>query len=267
MKYTSNSNALCWTRPLAAILLSFAIGIPVDASEHKGEDATFKAVRASNVVGDDVLDADGKKVGEVADFVVTFGELGRVTHVVLGQGLFPSFGDNLRLVPAELIMRKDEHYRLKVPGKAVMETKSFSGDYSEVLNEYGILAKIDKAHGLDNGDVEKPHYAYRNLDEDEIGTTDGRQLGYVIDMMVSLRREISPYLLMNTTDPILGPNLTSYYAIPTSKIKERNPGSYTELVTTLTVDELMETETSESTEAILVRNNQRGLVFKYKEDS
>lgn len=225
----------------------------------------FRAIAGDNIAGSTVVDTHNAKVGKIADFVVTFGELGRVTHIVIGSGLFPGIGDDLRLVPAEVVKPHKDRYRLTVPKQIVMMAEPLTGDYASDVNKKEVLDRIDALYEIQNEDNAARHYTYRNLEDDDVETPDGREIGFVDDLLISLRKEITPYLMVVPTDPILGQRGTRRFAIPTSQIKESTVDNPIEITTTTRFEELMSAPVPADMEHLSMKDNDRGRVLVFKD--
>ena len=188
-----------------------------------GEEATSDAqdielIYASDLTGAEVLDAHNVSIGSIADFVVTFGKTGRVTHIVVTDALLPLLDENKRLIPAEAVERVGGKYRLTVPKQIVALSAELGRNQVEWIQNPEALARLDKVYEVVPDDNERAHYLYSSVGEMRAELENGRDIGYVHDILLTLQDNWTPFVILLVTDEILRQSPRDRLGIPTPDI-------------------------------------------------
>src|SRR5690606_23024446 len=67
------------------------------------QDETVRITRASNLLGTDVISTDGRKVGDIVDFVFDVAQTPHLAYAIVMTGGFLNVGGDTRAVPAQAL--------------------------------------------------------------------------------------------------------------------------------------------------------------------
>lgn len=225
---------------------------------------SFNAAEASTLVGRKVMDKNGQDVGRITDFVVTFGEMGRVSHAVVGTGLFPGLAGTERVVPADALTRSNGSYHLTVTRKQFRKTEPVENSPEDWISSEENLKKLDQHYGVAANDNGRNHFLYSGLEGHSLVDKDGREIGEVTDLVVSMKQDLSPYFLVRPTGVFLPVKQGIRYGIPTTRIHSPDSDGYMEIATSLDSQTVRDAQRVDSMEDLSTDNTGRGLIFVYE---
>lgn len=106
-----------------------------------------KLVRANQVLGSDIYDAQGQDVGEINSLIVD--QNGQITHAVLAAGGFLGIGEKLTPVPWQSISRDDrDRFTLQIDKSKLQAGPSFErGSFPELNRE--TVSSVNRHYGME----------------------------------------------------------------------------------------------------------------------
>jgi len=115
-------------------------------------DDSLRVTQGSELMGYDVFDSQGHKVGDITDFVVNLKD-GSISHVIVSSGNWFSqglTGEN-RIVPASAISRNGDRFQLSLTKSAFMKTPTFEGgDLNDIAKDVKRSLKSAYADAANN---------------------------------------------------------------------------------------------------------------------
>ena len=218
-----------------------------------------KIVSATTIIGYDVFDTNGEKVGDIANFVLDLQEFPRLTHVIVITGGFLDLGGTKRAVPAKAISWNGERYILSVDKSTFTDAPVLPDNLERFFNRKSHLEKAAEIFKVEPVSIEGNVLFFSQLDFHDIESVESGILGYLTDVYLSVDHGLTPYLIMAPTDPLLDSNTLTRYAIPTTAfVRAEDP----DLVFEITIEDLIDTQMTESTESISAEQAGRGLAYK-----
>lgn len=223
------------------------------------KDETVKVVSARNILGYDVFDTYGEKVGDLVNFVLDLSEAPRLTHVIVMTGGFLDVAGTKRAVPAEAISWNGERYVLSVDDAIFMEATTLPDNLERFFSRSSNIKQVAGDFGVEPRAIEGDTLFYDEVEFFDIESTRSGVLGYVTDIYLSVDNELAPYLVMAPTDIILDNNAMTRYAVPTTElVRVDDP----DLVFEITLGDLRDADMAESLGGITARQAERGLAYK-----
>lgn len=212
-------NACLRLRSLALLLsLSGVVAVPMALAADAQHAAPAKAAtppaaqgplardaRASQILGRDVRDAAGQKIGEVKDLIVDMGS-GRLQYAVLDFGGVLGVGDKLFAYPVnafrtsattdDLVLNVDKERLSKAPG--------FDKSHWPGLDKDAYWRDVDRYHGAGGRSAESPAAAgaqhwmrASDLIGKDIDDRQGKDAGEVKDLVVNMSQQRVHYVVMD----------------------------------------------------------------------
>jgi sporulation protein YlmC with PRC-barrel domain len=223
------------------------------------KDETVKVVSANNILGYDVFDTYGHKVGDLVNFVLDLSEAPRLTHVIVMTGGFIDVGGTLRAVPAEAISWNGERYVLSVDDAIFMDATVLPDNLERFFSRSSNIKQVAGDFGVEPRTMEGDILFYDEIEFYDIESTRSGNLGYLTDVYLSVDNDLAPYVVMAPTDIILDNNTLTRYAVPTTElVRVEEP----DLVFEITVGDLRDADMTESLDGITARQAERGLAYK-----
>lgn len=220
---------------------------------------TIKIVSATNILGYDVFDKEGEKVGDMVNFVLDLGDVPRLTHVIVMTGGFLDVGGTKRAVPAEAISWKDDRYVVSVEKAAYTEGTVLPENLDRFFGRKSNIEEVAETFDVEPVSIEGDILFFDRLDFHNVESTESGILGYLTDVYLSVDHELTPYLIIAPTDFMLDTNTVTRYAIPTTEfVRAEGP----DLVFDIKIEDLLNADMVESTEAIEAEQLERGLSYK-----
>jgi len=260
MKYTASLQMA-----LALTVTCFLPSATLLAGSHKTsgdsgmKENTVKLVSATNVLGYDVFDKEGKKVGDMANFVLDLSEAPRLTHVIVMTGGFLNVGGTNRAVPAKALSWNGERYVLPVDRATFEDAPVLPDNLERFFGRASNLKQLAKNFDVKPMSIDGDILFFDELDFHNIESTESGIIGYLTDVYLTVDHELTPYLIMAPTDPMLDTNTLSRYAIPTTAFVEADDP---DLVFDITIEDLLTAGMVESTDGIKAELADRGLAYK-----
>jgi sporulation protein YlmC with PRC-barrel domain len=186
---------------------------------------TVRVVRASDLVGTDVIGSDHRKVGDIVDYVFESREAPRLAYVLVMTGGFLDLGGDVRAVPAAALtldgdtarvqLSSDRFHALPVLPANRTAFLSERRNAETLAREFGLTAQASPSN-TSSGDNRSRSalLTFSELHNADANAAQGSRLGYIVDALISLNQERAPYLEIV---PTFNPFRVFYhtgYAIP-----------------------------------------------------
>jgi sporulation protein YlmC with PRC-barrel domain len=223
------------------------------------KDETVKVVSAKDLMGYDVFDTHGEKVGDIVNFVLDLSEAPRLTHVIVMTGGFLDFGGEKRAVPADAISWKDSQYALSIDKASFMEVNVLPDNLYRFFERKSNISEVANHFGIEPKSISGDALFFSDVDSFDLESTKDGALGYVTDLYLSVDNDLAPYLVMAPTAILLDNNSLNRYALPTTAfVREDGP----DLLFDLTIEDLRDADVSELEEGITAKQAEQGLAYK-----
>lgn len=157
----------------------------------------YRAVRASKMIGMNVINREGKNVGEVKDVIVNM-NTGDVRYAVLSFGGFLGLGDKLFAVPVkEFKMAVDkEDLILDVNKERLEKSKGF--DPNNWPTDRAYWNEADRIWGAKPVQTQDNARAYRvsQLIGKDVLSRDGKDIGDIKDLVINMNTQKVHYAVL-----------------------------------------------------------------------
>lgn len=150
---------------------------------------------AQGVLGTGVISKDGRKVGEISNFVFDFHGQPRLTDVIVTRGLL----GRSRAVPVQAMRQQGDIFRIDLSRQAfdaiaplpVNVTSYFArrADVVHLDHEYHLRARPPGGH----------YVSYSSLYQSEVFGKDGADVGFMTDALINLNQRRAFYLAVVPT--------------------------------------------------------------------
>jgi len=223
-----------WIRSaLAAVVLS-ATTLSLQA-----KDALGKVEKASKLIGTEVRNNAGQKIGKIDDFVVDL-ESGRVLYSVLSVGGFIGIGDRLVAVPTAALREQGSELRLDADKQKLTQAPPYSKDadrlaemtspgfVGEMYRYFGQTTWWQTANMADAGKFGNVQRA-GDLNHKDVKNVSNQKIADVQDVMIDVPAGRVAYVILDT-EHALGLN-EKLLAVPPNALTPGAEGKY--LVTDL----------------------------------
>ncbi|MCA9258346.1 MAG: PRC-barrel domain-containing protein [Planctomycetales bacterium] len=128
-----------------------------------------KSVRASELIGMDIVNAEGKELGEVSDLVLG-GENGKIRYAAVSYGGFLGMGDKLFAVPWESFQCQrnggEMQLVLNVSEERLKKAEGFDQSQWPDFADENFTRRIDKHYGVDSHHRDLNERDARGLNDD-----------------------------------------------------------------------------------------------------
>ena len=197
----------------------------IGESRSAAENVTqVRITRATNYLGSDVFASDGRKVGDIVDFVFDVSATPRLAYAIVMTGGFLDLGGDNRAVPAEALQSEGDTYSVGISSDRYWDLTILPEDRRRFLLDARHARTLRNAFDLPaprSGAGGQPQLVFfGQLRNAEIYGAEGERLGFCVDAWVSLERDRAPYIEIT---PTFRPFRTDYdlrYAIPLNKFEE-----------------------------------------------
>ena len=210
-----NLIAMALTSALAVPFASTAIAQNADSSGASTPSSqTAKSqerrndMRASELIGKNVRNQEGKDIGEVEDVLVNM-KSGRVQYTVLSFGGFLGMGDKLFAIPMDSFDRSQQrdHLVLNVSEERLKKAEGFDKDkWPNYREDPGFFERVRSAFNSQTTE-DDTREGYRNtmrLSEllgEDVNDSQGRDIGEVEDIVVDMGRGRISYVALDFDAP------------------------------------------------------------------
>ena len=189
---------LCLTTPAFAASDAQSAN-PKAASTQAAQKHTYRALRASQLIGKDVKSPEGKSLGKIEDLIVDM-NTGQVRYSILAfdPGVFST--ERLFAVPtSELRMSGDKddlvynmtRERLDKAGVGV-ERKSWPG----ALRDRKYLAGLDSAYGVTQPSSDRRAFSAKELVGKDVNNRQGNDIGDIKDLVINMGTRTVHYAVL-----------------------------------------------------------------------
>ena len=217
---------------LSLLILAGALCPPalfaVDPPAKSASSLPIAAVRAQGQLYSDVYSSDGKKVGDIVDFVVQFENLPQLRYVIVRTGgILPSGGEH-RAVPADAISLVDGRYRVSLARDAYRQLPALPRDVRAHFHNAANVAEIAKQFSTpaDHAAVARDCVLFSSLGSNgRIMSADHEELGRFADLWIDFNANQAPYLEFTPTNFALeehGEN--TVFDLPTTQLVRAGGG-------------------------------------------
>lgn len=218
-------------------------------------DATkVRVTRATNYLGSDVYASDGRKVGDIVDFVFDISQQPHLAYVIVMTGGFLDMGGDTRAVPASAVSTEDERCNLSISSSEFWDVPVLPGDRHRFLSDSQNAQEIASHFGdsksrqsKSNRQGQRQLVSFGSMRNEDVYSDDGNRLGYCVDAWISLDQNRSPYVEITPTFQPFRTNWDLRYAIPTSRFTDRDGFGYTANISS---DDLTEADSISETEGV-----------------
>jgi sporulation protein YlmC with PRC-barrel domain len=195
--------------PAALVLAVPAVAANADrASGAQAQDAQqvskYRAFRASELIGKEVKNPQGKELGEINDLVVHM-STGDVRYAILSFGGFMGVGDKLYAIPVKSLKvaasgRSD--LVLDMDKARVQQQKSFPRDKWPALKDKHFWGEVDRLSGLPAVQPSDAYYAHRvsELIGKDVVNVKGEDVGELEDLVINMNAQQVHYAVLEV-DP------------------------------------------------------------------
>lgn len=183
--------------------------------------------RATSFLGTDVRTADGRKVGDIVDYVFDMAEAPHLAYVVVMTGGFLQFGGDRRAVPANAISIEDEAGRINISSEEYLKVPVLPDNQRQFLSDRRQAQEIARAFKVEPRDRGRRGAAaslvtFSELSNANITSTDGQRLGFCMDAWVSQDLNHAPFIEINPTyQPFRAAETDLRHAIPMARFVSR----------------------------------------------
>lgn len=160
--------------------------------------AAGRNVRASKLIGMDVRNAQGERLGEIKDLIVDAGN-DRVHYAILSFGGFLGVGDKLFAYPIRMFSPTGDGDKLvlNVEKARLKGAPGFEKDRYPDWARYG--EEVERYHGATVAVKPMPNAVLRRASEligKDVNDRNGKDLGEIDDIIVNMRTGAVPYAVL-----------------------------------------------------------------------
>jgi len=138
-----------WISPLAAFVLAFAFAVAGWGNPAFGGEYKAHELRASKMIGKDVLDQTGRHLGEIEDLLMDPRDPGRIAFVVIEpSGSLDFGGDRLVAIPYPALANRGDDLVLNMSGDRLSRAPSFDEDHWPSMSDRAWMAEVYRYFGL-----------------------------------------------------------------------------------------------------------------------
>lgn len=238
-------------------LLPTAVSLSAAEAQQQSRSSTsnkqaesVRITRATNFLGTDVMSTDGRKVGDIVDFVFDVSQTPHLAYAIVSTGGFLNVGGDTRAVPAKALSTEGDTCHVAVSSAEFWDAPVLPQNRTRFLSDGQHLEEIATAFGIEEPrqtQGSNQFVSFGALTNENIYGSEGDRLGYVVDAWISLNSDRSPYVEIT---PTLNPFRIAYdlrYAIPTASFEAREGDGYT---FNLTASDLRDAESISETEGV-----------------
>ncbi len=197
----------------AGALLAFLPPLQADVTIRGQRRGEVDLYHARDLLGVSVVSADGTKLGVISDFVLNVGDQPRLTDAVVRSGVFGWFGPS-RLVPIGALQLRGERCQARLSWLEFHSLSPLPWNLDAYLSQPANLAATDQACHVPARAAQGRYVTYTSLLHTRVIASDGTDVGFVIDALVSLNQGSGFYLgVVPTADPF-GPEPGVWLEIP-----------------------------------------------------
>jgi sporulation protein YlmC with PRC-barrel domain len=117
------------------------------ADKKNKQKMSHRIMRASEMIGADVENAQGENLGEIKDLAIDVGR-GKIGYAVLSFGGFLGMGDKLFAIPFEALTHHEDKCVLDVPKERLKEAPGFDPDAWPDFSDAAMGAELRRFYGL-----------------------------------------------------------------------------------------------------------------------
>ena len=223
----------------------------------QGRGTPVRIMRASTFLGTDVISSDGRKVGDITDFIFDTSRRQRLAYVIVSTGGFLGLGGDNRAVPAEAITFNGDTARIQLSKNQFMRAPKLNENPATFLSNRQNVAQLQQTFGVQDttGTSNSGNLlSYSALSQRTADSQSNGRLGYIDDVWISLNNDRAPYVeITPTMNPfhLLGDRR---YAIPMSKLTNA-PQTWGSLTFAVSPNELMDAPIVSDAEGVRVVND------------
>lgn len=192
----------------------------------------MNVTRATNYLGTDVLSSDGRKVGDISDFVFDMSAAPHLAYVVVMTGGFLEMGGDSRAVPASAIRLQDGIARIDISRDDYLRNLPvLPRNSTEFLATPQRQDQLTRAFNVERrGQVQARRAEQRRpslvtfaeLRNASIYSSEGQRLGFAVDAWVDLNLQQAPFIEINETMRSFPSAVEdTRYAIPMARFASR----------------------------------------------
>jgi sporulation protein YlmC with PRC-barrel domain len=160
--------------------------------------AAGRNVRASKLIGMDVRNAQGERLGEIKDLVIDVNN-DRVHYAILSFGGFLGLGDKLFAYPVRSFTQTGDGDKLvlNVEKSRLKGAPGFEKDRNPDWSRYG--EEVERYHGATVAVRPMPNAVLRRASEligKDVNDRNGKDVGEIDDVVVNMRTGAVPYAVL-----------------------------------------------------------------------
>ncbi len=183
--------------------------------------AAVRIMRASDTTGIDVISSDGRRLGDITDFVFDMREPQRLAYVVVTTGGFLGMGGETRVIPAEAVVVSGDTARIQMSKAQYRQVPKLMEHPIAFLSNRENAARLADRFGITGGrqaESEQPRLvAFSKLMQCDVASKESGALGFVDDVWISFNGDRVPFVeITPMLDPFRLP--ARQYAIPMARV-------------------------------------------------
>lgn len=176
---------------------------------------SYRALRASNVIGMSVRNLSGESLGKISDMVVDM-NTGDVRYAILqfDPGIFS--GERLFAVPTTQLRMADDRDDIiyNLDRTRLERAASNRSDWDRVWAQPGYLADLDKVWGVTQPSRGARAHRVSDLLDQDVKSRQGDKIGEIEELVINMARQKVHYAVLEF-DPSLGAR-EKFFALPLS---------------------------------------------------
>jgi sporulation protein YlmC with PRC-barrel domain len=192
--------ATMWAVPAVAASSDAAARVQAQDTQRV---SSYRAFRASELIGKEVKNPQGKELGEIKDLVVHM-STGDVRYAIMSFGGFMGLGDRMYAVPVKSLKlgAKGNDLVLNMDKARIQQQKSFPRDKWSVLKEKHFWGEVDRLSGLPAVQPADAYYAYSasELIGKDVVNVKGEDVGELEDLVINMNAQQVHYAVLEV-DP------------------------------------------------------------------
>jgi hypothetical protein len=195
------------------------------AANNANATTEVRVMRATDFMGTDVMSADGRKVGDIVDYVFDVGRPPRLAYVLVMTGGFVDLGGDVRAVPAGALRFDGDTAHIGLTREQYLATPELEGDRPSFLSNPDNVARIDRAFNRSGPVTGAPPpagdrlIAFSAMNQREADSVSSGFLGYIDDAWISLNRDRAPFVEITPMFQPFEPTGSGRYALPLARLQ------------------------------------------------
>lgn len=186
---------------LAGCLLAVLPPLHADITIRGQRRGAVELYHARDLLGVSVFSTDGTKLGVISDFVFDLGAQPRLTDAVVRSGAVDWFGAS-RLIPVAALHLQGDRCQAQASWLKFHSQTPLPWNLDGYLSNPRNFSAVDHAYGVPAQPPRGHYVTYTSLLHSQVMASDGTDVGFVIDALVSFNQGPGFYLgVVPTADP------------------------------------------------------------------